>query len=157
MTGFAENLKFARRGLTILEVLVAIVILAVGILALAGVQTSALRTNRQAQTINQLTRLAASEMELRRQTVAAPGTSTCLTTVPDTFVQSDCEVEVVPCGIIFASGASQFVCDGSATFATYRLTVTAEGQGESVVLRSLYSGFYVSGSVSVDPDAEGGE
>jgi prepilin-type N-terminal cleavage/methylation domain-containing protein len=43
-------------GLTLLEVLMAIVLLAVGVLAVAGFQSSTLRTNRQAQTINELTR-----------------------------------------------------------------------------------------------------
>jgi prepilin-type N-terminal cleavage/methylation domain-containing protein len=140
--------SLSRRGVTILEVILAIAILAIGVLALAGLQTSSLRSNRQAQTINQLTRLASSEMELRRQTVAATGTSTCITTVPLGFNQADCTVEVVPCGIIFAENASEFLCDGSATFATYRLTVQAAGRDQTVTLQSLYSGFYVSGTVS---------
>jgi len=138
----------SRRGVTILEVILAIAILAIGILALAGLQASSLRTNRQAQTINQLTRLASSEMELRRQTTATPGTTDCLTTVPQGFSQDDCTVEVVPCGVIFSANNSEFLCDGSATFATYRLTVQATGRDQSVVLQSLYSGFYVSGSVT---------
>jgi len=136
-------------GLSLIEVLIAVAVLAIGILATVAFQTSTLNTNRQAQTINQLTRLATTEMEIRRQTlVDEAGTFTCLTTVPDGFVQEDCSVEIVPCTITVAQNASGFACDVDGDFATFRLVVEASGRGQSVRLQSLFGGFYVSGSLS---------
>jgi prepilin-type N-terminal cleavage/methylation domain-containing protein len=135
-------------GLTLLEVLMAIVLLAVGVLAVAGFQSSTLRTNRQAQTINELTRLATTEMELRRQTlVERSGTFACETRVPRGFAQEACQVEIVPCGVVVAAGASQFQCGSGLPFATFRVTVRAAAFGHGVELQSLYGGFYVSGSL----------
>ena len=136
-------------GLTVLEVVIAIAVLAMGILAAVTFQASTLHTNRDAQVINQLTRLASTEMELRRQTlVENTGTFPCITAVPAGLAQEDCTVEIVPCGIIIAENASEFACGAGLNFATYRLTVTAQGQGHSVELRSLFGGFYVSGQLS---------
>jgi len=138
-----------RRGLTLIEVLIAVAVLAIGILATVAFQTATLNTNRQAQTINQLTRLATTEMEIRRQTlVEEAGTSTCLTAVPNGFAQGDCVVEIVPCTIVVAENASDFACDAGGEFATFRLVVEASGRGQSVRLQSLFGGFYVSGSLS---------
>lgn len=138
-----------RRGLSLIEVLIAVAVLAVGILATVAFQASTLSTNRQAQTINQLTRLVSTEMEIRRQTlVEEAGTFTCVTTVPAGFDQEDCIVEIRPCSIIVAENASTFFCDEDGTFATFRLAVEASGRGQSVRLQSLYGGFYVSGLLS---------
>lgn len=136
-------------GLTIVEVAIAIVILAVGILAAVGFQASTLSRNKDAQVINQLTRLAATEMELRRQTlVEGAGVFDCETTLPSMLNDGTCTVEVVPCGIIISAGASEFACGAGLDFATYRLKVDATGRGQSVSLTSLFGGFYVSGSLS---------
>jgi type IV pilus assembly protein PilV len=137
-----------RDGMSLIEVMIAIVVLAVGVLGVAGFQTSTLSTNRQAQTINQLTRLATTEMEVRRQTlVDVAGTTTCLTRVPHGFDQADCRVEIVSCGVIVAQHASEFLCGTGLPFATFSVTVSASGRGQTVQLRSLYGGFYVSGSL----------
>jgi prepilin-type N-terminal cleavage/methylation domain-containing protein len=149
------NTSRAHQGLSMVELLIAITIFAVGILALVGFQTSSLATNRQAQTINQLTRLATTEMELRRQTLVAEAGPAlpCVTTVPSGFNQAECTVEIVSCGIVISQPTvdrpfgSEFACGTGLPFATYRVTVTAAGRGESVKLQSLYGGFYVSGSL----------
>jgi prepilin-type N-terminal cleavage/methylation domain-containing protein len=144
-------MKNDTKGLSLIEVLIAIAMLASGVLAVAGFQTSTLSTNRQAQTINQLTRLVTTEMELRRQTlVDEAGTFTCDTRVPSGFVQGDCVVEIVSCGVIIASGASEFACGTGLPFATYSLTVLATGRDQSVRLQTLYGGFYVSGSLGAE-------
>ena len=135
-------------GLTLIEVLIAVVLLDGGVLVVAGFQTSTLSTNRTAQTINQLTRLATTEMELRRQTlVESAGRFTCNTLVPTGFVQEECVVEIVPCGVAISSGATQFLCGTGLPFATFRLTVSASARDQTVELQSLYGGYYVSGSL----------
>ena len=141
--------RSSRYGLSLIEVVIAIAVLSSGILATVAFQTSTLNTNRQAQTINQLTRLAVTEMELRRQTlVEEAGTFTCVTTVPAGFDQDDCSVEILPCTIVVALNGTDFACDSDGNFATFRLVVEASGHGETVQLRSLFGGFYVSGLLS---------
>jgi prepilin-type N-terminal cleavage/methylation domain-containing protein len=91
-------------GMTLVEVLVATVLLAVGVLAALGLQTSALRTNREARTLQEATRIAAAESTLRHETLSSTGAAqTCRTTVAAGY---SCSVDVQPCS--FASGA--FTC-----------------------------------------------
>jgi len=152
--------RITSRGVTLVEVMIALAVLSVGILATVGFQVSTLDTNRRAQTINQLTRLAATEMEVRRQTAVSSaevnaGPLPCATQVPAGFAQENCTVEIVGCGVLIAENASEFVCGTGELgnvlpFATYSLTVTAAGRGQSVSLESLYSGFYVSGMLGAE-------
>jgi prepilin-type N-terminal cleavage/methylation domain-containing protein len=85
------------KGLTLLEVLVAIVVLAVGVLMAAAMQTSALRASSDASAIQGVTKIAEAEIELRRQidlTTTAGKATTCKTAVQTGYT---CQVEVRPC------------------------------------------------------------
>ncbi len=95
----------ASSGFTLLEVLVAIVVLAVGVLAAASMQTSALSASSRARIDQEVTNTARTEMERQRQfmrsgTAPAPSSPACLSTVPSGHT---CTLAVAPCRII--SGA----------------------------------------------------
>lgn len=149
-------------GVTLIEVMIALGVLAIGVLAVFGLQSSTLQTNRNAQTMNQLTRLATTEMELRRQTLVDPTvdladpTPTCRTPPPPGMQLEECTVELIPCGLSVAFGNTELDCDNPASFATYRIVVQARARGHSVELESFYGGFYVSGFLSgASGDASG--
>ncbi|MDY0212980.1 MAG: type IV pilus modification protein PilV [Desulfuromonadaceae bacterium] len=55
--------KIDQNGFTLIELLVAVTILAVGLLALAGLQVSSIKGNEHANTISQATALAEEQIE----------------------------------------------------------------------------------------------
>src|SRR6056297_572575 len=113
-------------GLTLIEVLIALVVLAIGIFALVQLQALSLRSTADAQAMNRTTRLVRNELEFQRQTALAPGATTCSSTIPDDFEQ--CAVEIEQCALDFdASGGSDLVCGDTVTPSTYRITVSATG------------------------------
>ena len=94
MTNLIKN-----KGFTLIEVLIAMVVLAVGLLGLAGLQASSLSNNQSAYNRSQATQLAydladrmranTSTAALTRYTGAIPtaGIATCLTTTGCTSTQ----------------------------------------------------------------------
>ena len=143
-----------RRGLTLVEVLVAISVLAVGIIALVQFQVASLRNTALADAINQTTRLVRGELEWQRQTAVSPDVTTCESTqggLPAGF--TSCTVEIVPCALVFVGGGSSLVCDEDSAPSTFRVTVTAVGPlGQQLSLSTLYTGLFVSGSAGAAPD-----
>ena len=84
-------------GMTLIEVMVAIVIIAVGILAAASLQTTSLRASSNARLSIQLTELAQNELDVKRKTVYTDEESIhpdCSTTMPGSY---SCKVTVAPC------------------------------------------------------------
>lgn len=144
------------RGMTLVEVLVAIVILAVGILALAQFQAASLRNTALAAAINQTTRLVRGELEWQRQTAVSPDVVDCESVIesglPDGF--TSCEVQIVPCALVFGEGGGgSLVCDEDAAPSTFRVTVTAVGpRGQELTLSTLFTGLFVSGAAGAAPD-----
>lgn len=139
------NRKPNRAGLSLIEVLIAIAILGVGILALAQLQTASLRNSALAESINRATRLARGELEWQRQTALDPGEIDCSALVPDDF--GECRVDVLPCSLEFASGGgASLVCGASVSPSTYRVTVSVEGpRGQDIVLSTLWTGTFIAG------------
>jgi prepilin-type N-terminal cleavage/methylation domain-containing protein len=145
----------ATDGLTLVEVLVAIVILTVGILALAQFQAASLRNTALAAAINQTTRLVRGELEWQRQTAVSPDVIDCesvLGGLPPGF--TNCEVQILPCALVFGEfGGSTLVCDEEAAPSTFRVTVTAVGPlGQELTLNTLFTGLFVSGAAGAAPD-----
>jgi len=148
------------RGISIVEILVAIVFLAVGALAALGLQVSALRGSGTAESIQTLTRIAESELLYRRGVEKAGASlanaATCRVFVPDGFT---CAVDIAPCAL--ASGAAN--CSGvAATDAVaHQVTVTTtSARGQEVVLTSLVAGLATGsagGGTSSTGDGDGGD
>ena len=161
-------MRESKNGLTLIEVIIAIAMLAAGVLAALAFQASTLRTNTNATIINQMTRVATSEMELRRQIEPTPDITPCFTDLPPGFADPDdavdqlraCRVEFEPCtfDIVVEDGESVYRlrCGPSVPIATYRVTVFVEGpRGDQIQLQSLTPAYYVQGSL-VDPSRGGG-
>ena len=132
-------------GLTLVEVLVAISVLSIGILALAQLQTVALQNTARAEAINRTTRLGRGELEWQRQTALEPGSDLCSALVPEDF--TGCSVDIVPCVLVFEEdGSGRLVCNPAVAPSTYRVTVTADGpRGETFSLSTLWTGIWISG------------
>lgn len=118
-------------GLTLIEVLLAIAILAVGVLAAAGLQTTALGTNRRVRALQEVTDAANSEIQLQRS-MWPPQDGACQATgtVNDRL---ECVVEVVSCPIS-DSGSSCSEADPNAYLVTVRARATS---GENLELKTV--------------------
>lgn len=107
----------ASAGLTLIEVLIAIVVLAVGVLAAASMQTGALSASNRARVAQELTNTARTEMERQRQFVR-PGVDPAPDCLSKDIVPSGytCTVTVAPCRIVSSalsctSGTEPVVAD----------------------------------------------
>lgn len=129
------------QGLTLIEVLIAIVILAVGVLAAASMQTSALSASNRARVVQELTNTARTEMERQREfvrsgTSAAAASPTCLSTAPSGYT---CTVTVAPCRITTATTPPSLSCStGTNTVVADQVTVSvSRPQTTAVTLRTV--------------------
>ena len=149
----------ARSGLTLVEVLIAMAILAIGIMALAQFQAASLRNTALADSISQTTRFVRGELEWQRQTAVSPADVTCATLLPDGF--ASCAVTIVPCAYGFTTaGGGALYCAEDASPSTYRVTVNAVGpRGQELTLQTLWTGLFVSGAAGSLPNeiVTGGE
>lgn len=152
-----------QHGLTVVEVLIALVVLAIGVIAAAQLQASSLLFSSQAEAIKQVTRVAEAELQWRRQTALDLGDTDCQSFVPPEF--SECRVEILPC--VMPAGSSTFTCSSRAISpVAYQITVQVTGRHQqSFSLRSIHTGIYVAGATgelggswqfpSPDEDGEG--
>jgi Tfp pilus assembly protein PilV len=126
-----------RAGISIVEILIAVVMLAVGALAALGLQTSSLRASGTAESLQTLTRVAESELQFRRGIdrggAALANAAQCRVLVPD---GTTCTVVVEPCALV--SGAATCTGIAAADATAHEVTVTTVGaQGREVVLTTL--------------------
>lgn len=135
----------AARGLTIVEVLVALVILGVGVMAAAQLQATSLRFTSQAELIKTSTQVAKSEVEWRRQTELTTGSSlTCASSVPEGYT---CEVDIVPCNAV-GSPPSLTCAPLLVNPVAYKITVEVGGDRiEPFILSTVTTGAYVTGVI----------
>ena len=91
-------------GLTLIEVLISLVIVAVGVLGAAAMQASSLSASSRASIVREATRLAESELELQRGAVKAD--CHLSDALPSGY---SCLVVVTACALSEAN----LVCDGS--------------------------------------------
>jgi type IV pilus modification protein PilV len=114
--------SYARSGLTLLEVVIAIVVIAIGVLAALGLQSTALRATGTARASQEVSKLAEAELAIRREMTLAPVTDqTCRTNVPTGY---GCFVTVRGCFL----ASNTFTCT-STTQSTLSHLVTVRVTG----------------------------
>lgn len=148
-----------RAGLTLIEVVIAIAVMAIGIIAAAQMQASSLQNTALAQALNEVTRTVRAELELQRHTAtinsdleegeAAEPVDTvefdCLN--PLAAGIGACTVVVEPCTIALTPSASLICGSGVLSPPAYRITVDAEGRrGVSLSVSTLATGMYIAGA-----------
>jgi type IV pilus assembly protein PilV len=123
-------------GFTLIEVLIAMMVLAVGLLGLAGLQATGLKNNLSAYNRSQATRLAYDMADRMRANVANAKTldaSVYLTTAPtDADVQSTCST-VVGCSITAMAENDLFEWNRNIN------AVLPSGQGTIAVVGSIFT------------------
>ena len=77
-------------GFTLIEVLIAMLVLAVGLLGLAGLQATSLKNNQSAYNRSQATQLAYDLADRMRANVAGITTYTAITPISTAVAQADC-------------------------------------------------------------------
>ena len=123
----------ARSGLSLVEVLIALAVLAIGIVALANLQASSLQFTSRAEELRTVTQIAEAELEWRRQTRIRPERTDCESIIPPGY---DCSVEIVPIGALGND-----------------ITVTVTSRNADITLSAFTTGQrYISGQV---PDIVG--
>jgi Tfp pilus assembly protein PilX len=130
-------------GISFVEVMVALTVLAVGVIAAAHLQAISLQFSSKAEAVKLVTKVAQGELEWRRQTVLDLGITDCQSDVPGSF--SECTVEITPCTIV--TSTNTFVCSSDVLSpVAYEIVVSATGpRSESISLRTLHTGIYVAG------------
>ncbi len=144
----------ARRGVSMIEVLVALVVLVVGIFSAVQLQAIALRNTSIADAINRTTRVVRSELEWQRFTtnleevfeLGEEQTCTAAAGLDDGFER--CAVTVEQCSLTFPAGGGRGAlnCGGGNSGAFFAVTVDAIGpRNRSLELSTLWTGVYISG------------
>lgn len=135
-------------GFTLIEVLVAIVVLAVGVLAAGAMQTSALRASSDARAIQEVTKLAEGEIAFRRQIdlETNPGNLAACQSVSSLPSGFSCQVVIRPCRLVTTAGTPPTVamdCPASGSVALAdqvadQATVTVTGlRNKTITLRTV--------------------
>jgi type IV pilus modification protein PilV len=123
------TIKKSQLGLTLTEVLVSIMLLAIGVIAAAGLQGTALRASNKASRIQEVTKIAETELDYRRQTDYKPLTNqTCATNT------DGCTVTTTPCDVIVTATSATFDCSATrADIKAFQVTVSVDGPGNDDV------------------------
>jgi type IV pilus modification protein PilV len=128
-------------GLTIIEVLVALTVLATGILAVAAFQTSSLHATQKAGVYQQLASLAKDEVEAQRRITHAKNVESyavcqSLLTPRQGYA---CKIDVLPCQ--YGSSTNKLTCSTTSLTSVpdaHQITVVVSGPEEArFTLRSL--------------------
>jgi prepilin-type N-terminal cleavage/methylation domain-containing protein len=124
-----------RTGLTLIEVIIAVFVLAVGVLGAFALQATALSGSRNASELQELANVAASELEIqsefRRSVGSAVLGGTCRTS--GVLAGIGCVVDVYPCG----ASSSAITCTNANVTAVeaHQIVVRVTGvSGRSVQL-----------------------
>lgn len=134
------------KGLTLIEVLIAIVILAVGVLAAAAMQTTALRASSDAQVIQGITRLAEGEIAYRRQVnlTVSPGNSTVCPIALTFPTGYSCQIAIRPCQLVITATTpptATMSCPTTGSVSStdaHQITVTVAGpRDKTITLRTV--------------------
>lgn len=83
-------MKSNATGFTLIEVLVAVIVLAIGLLGLAGLQATSLRNNQSAYNRSQATQLASDMADKLRTNVAGLNSYTSITPVSSATAKANC-------------------------------------------------------------------
>lgn len=122
----------SEKGLTLVEVLVALVVLAVGISAVVGLQATGLRSSRTAQELQAINAAARSELDVWKASTIidpAPVTRTC------TMHESGCSVTILPCKVV----GGDLACSQATIeeFAAHLVSVTVRQGERNLTLRTV--------------------
>ena len=141
------------RGLSLVEVLVAIAVLAIGVIGAVQLQASSLTASSRGESIQDATTIARAELEHRLQIILTPNPSEdCLAEIPDSF---QCTAAVLPC--TFASGAVSCSAGIDAGILGYEISVEATGpRGDTARLTSFVGSLVSAGGSTSDGDSSGG-
>lgn len=111
-----------RAGFTLLEVMVAAGLLAVGVSALLQVQVLSLQAQRRVHTMREVVNVAESEVE-RRVAAALPGGAECSASADAGSWLESCWSRVERCAVAEAP------CGGASADRAQRVTVAVSGRG----------------------------
>jgi type IV pilus modification protein PilV len=113
-------------GLTLIEVLVAMMLLSVGVIAAAALQGTALRASSKATRIQAVTKIAEAELDYRRQVdLSETETANCETH------NDGCTVVITPCDVVVTSSSASFDCSSNPEdVRAYRVSVSVDGPGD---------------------------
>lgn len=125
------------RGLTLIEVLIALAVIAIGILATLGLQATALQTTRAMSGAQTLTQIGFSELEFQRSIFTPTSTppTDCLARMSPADIAAGfgCEVVVLDCSV----GSTSATCGGG-TGNAFLIEVTATRSiGPALTLRRV--------------------
>lgn len=128
-------MRRSKAGLTLVELLVAITVLAVGVLSAMALQTTGLKATRTSETSQQLNAAARSEVAVMRVRLGSEdwrkgGTTGCSGTSV-----ADCLVRVTPCRV----AGTTLDCSGSASGEpdAYAVRVTVSENDQEAVLNDV--------------------
>ena len=134
----------ASTGFTIVELLIAIVIISVGVIAAVSLQTTALRASAKARNIQEVTNAVRTEAELQRQAYRQRPAAIPASPVPQCMSTSlpsghTCTVRILPCRL--SGTAKTLSCANVASTLPVvgdQITVRVVGpQAESVEVRTI--------------------
>lgn len=111
-----------RAGLSLIEVLISVSLLSIGVLGAAALQSSALQGTAKAETLQNITGIAESEIYYRRQIrPTASSDNACKAGTPSGY---SCTVDVTACTVT----AGAFSCSTAVSFPdAYKVDVTVGG------------------------------
>jgi type IV pilus modification protein PilV len=126
--------KSSQLGLSLVEVLVAILLLAIGVIAAAGLQGTALSASNKASRIQTVTKVAESELDYRRQVDFTMIDLTETTTEVCGTGAEHCTVTIKACDVVVAANSASFDCSDSITdVKAYKVTVSVDGPSDADV------------------------
>lgn len=136
------NVSFSLDGLTLIEVLIAIAVFAAGIVAVFGMQATALRTNRGLAEVQVLMQRADAELDMQRarfELTSAPSGPACISDPSplDVSIETVCTVTILDCEIDATNVAA---CDTSGAGNAYLVQVNVslrDREREVVLFRVL--------------------
>ena len=148
------TVRGSSRGVSMIEVLVALVILVVGIFSAVQLQAIALRNTANADALNRTTRVVRGELEWQRYTtnleevfeLGEPQDCTAVAGLDDSFDR--CTVTVEQCSLTFPEGGGRgsLACGGGNSGAFFAVSVDAIGpRNRALELSTLWTGVYISG------------
>lgn len=124
-----------RNGLTLVEILIAILILAVGVIGAMLMQTTGLRATRTAQVMQDLNADARSQLDLMRLRLASEIWTSPTSTGCDIRGTSTCSVEIRPC--LVAAGTLDCQVASTSDPAAHAVRVMVSQSENELVLDSI--------------------
>ena len=121
-----------RNGLTLVEILIAILILAVGVIGAMLMQTTGLRATRTSQVMQDLNADARSQLDLMRLRLANEVWATPMTGGCDIAGTSACSIEIRPC--VVAAGELDCNVASATDPAAHAVTVRVSRQDQELEL-----------------------